>query len=66
MQAEPQAPPVAAAPALQAAAPDDARCKALAKQRAADSAAYDYDEAAQRQIYQGTYKSCMDWQQKHS
>jgi hypothetical protein len=53
-------------PAVEAAAPDDARCKALARQRAADSAAYDYDEEAQQQIYRGTYASCMEWQQKHS
>jgi hypothetical protein len=67
MQAAPAAepPPVSSAP-VQAAAPDDATCKALAQQRAADSAAYDYDEEAQQEIYRGTYASCMEWHQKHS
>jgi hypothetical protein len=52
-----------AAPPISAAA--DARCKAVAGQRKSDAAVNGYDDGMQQQIFDGTYKNCMDWAARH-
>jgi len=43
----------------------DARCKAVAGQRKSDAAVNGYDDGMQQQIFDGTYKNCMDWAARH-
>jgi hypothetical protein len=57
----------AAAPAAIAASPTaEAHCKDVAQQRKRDAAANGYEEDMQKQIFSGTYKTCMDWAAQHS
>src|SRR6185312_12896676 len=53
----PPSPPVVSGPSPGSVA----QCTAVAKQRASDAGVNGYDEKTQRQIYDGTYKDCMQW-----
>jgi hypothetical protein len=55
----------AAAAASPVSAAADARCKAVAGQRKSDAAVNGYDDGMQQQIFDGTYKNCMDWAARH-
>jgi hypothetical protein len=54
----------AAAPATASAA-TDAHCKAVAGQRKKDADVNGYDDDMQQHIFDGTYKSCLDWAAQH-
>jgi hypothetical protein len=44
---------------------DAIRCKAVADQRSRDSAVNGYDDDMQKQIFDGTYQTCMSWAAQH-
>jgi hypothetical protein len=54
----------AAAPTAVSAA-TDSHCKAVAGQRKKDAAVNGYDDDMQQNIFDGTYKNCLDWAAQH-
>jgi hypothetical protein len=43
----------------------DAHCRAVARQRGEDAAANGIAGDLQREIFDGTYSDCMEWQARH-
>jgi hypothetical protein len=44
----------------------EAHCKSVAQQRKQDAEANGYEDDLQQQVFDGTYKNCMEWEEKHS
>lgn len=57
--------PVPATVEEQAAGPDEAHCRAVAKQRADDAHANGYEFAVEERVYQETYDDCMAWRSRN-
>jgi len=55
----------AAAPAAAYSEQDAAHCQAVAKQRSQDASVNGYDKDMQKQIFNGTYQTCMTWVAQH-
>ena len=51
-------------PAPVAATAEDARCKAVAYERAADAKANGYDDDLREVIYSSTYDECTEWDRR--
>ena len=56
---------VAAAPAAAYSEEDAAHCQSVAKQRSQDASVNGYEEDMQKQIFNGTYQTCMTWVAQH-
>lgn len=45
--------------------PDEAHCNAIARQRADDAHANNYEFAIEDRVYQETYDDCMAWRRRN-